>query len=323
MKNKNIIYWFEKLITFLEHSVDIKSGKDKLIYSYKVNSIKKSLQVIKNIDFEIKSGDEIKEYKSIGIGTINRIDEIIKTGKLAEVKEDIETYENELMNVFGIGRVKAFELYTKHNIKTIQDLKKAYKNKEIELSDVIIKGLKFYDKIKENIPREEIDEINIYLLNCCLKIDKNLSLMICGSYRREKDISNDIDIIISHPEIKTKKDIKNSDLLTRFINYLEKDKFIVCSLTSNETTTKYMGLCKYKKYPIRRIDVRFIAQASYYTAILYFTGSKDFNKNIRGVALSMGYTLNEYELTNNKKINSEKDIFDYLNMEYIEPSKRN
>jgi DNA polymerase/3'-5' exonuclease PolX len=89
-----------------------------------------------------------------------------------------------------------------------------------------------------------------------------------------------------------------------------------------------MGLCQLsKKHNIRRIDIRFIPQESYYTALLYFTGSANFNQQIRRVALSMGYKLNEYYLLNNNnipfKIKSEKHIFDLLNMEYVSPNERN
>ena len=46
----------------------------------------------------------------------------------------------------------------------------------------------------------------------------------------------------------------------------------------------------------------------------------------RGVALSMGYTLNEYRLLDDKGIslpvNSEQDVFNYLNMEYLTPKER-
>ena len=47
---------------------------------------------------------------------------------------------------------------------------------------------------------------------------------------------------------------------------------------------------------------------------------------MRSVALSMGYTLNEYRLLDDKgkafKVNSEKDIFDILNMVYLQPQYR-
>ena len=87
-----------------------------------------------------------------------------------------------------------------------------------------------------------------------------------------------------------------------------------------------MGIFKLKNNPYRRIDIRYVAYDSFYSAILYFTGSKDFNKKMRQLAVNMGYTLNEYGLYDetNKQIliHSEKNIFDALSMEYITPDKR-
>ena len=86
-----------------------------------------------------------------------------------------------------------------------------------------------------------------------------------------------------------------------------------------------MGFCKYKDNPIRRIDIRFISYDSYYSALLYFTGSSNLNKKMRKIAKELGYKLSEYGLEKNNKlikINSEKDIFDKLNMEYLEPKFR-
>lgn len=330
--NDNIIKWFELLIKQLEFYVDIKTGKDKLIYSYKLNSISKALNVIRNLKFEIKKGSDIKDYKNIGKGTVDRVDEILKTGKLSEVKEaDISgkhlEYVDELMKIFGIGRVKAYELYTKHNIKSIDELKKAIKKGNIEMPENIIKGIKYVDLIKTNIPRSEMTQIYSKLILFGIKLDPNMDVRVCGSYRREKPTSNDIDVIISHPKIQTKEQTKKSDLLKRFIMLLEKEKFIVDSFTSEDVPTKYMGVCRLNlESPLRRIDIRFIGQESYYTALLYFTGSGDFNRRMRSVALSMGYTLNEYRLLDDtgKSINveSEKDIFDKLNMEYLEPKDR-
>ncbi len=332
MANTNIINWFKLLLKQLEFYVDVKTGKQKLIYAYKLNSIKKAFDVIKKISFKIKSGSELKDYKNIGKGTIARIDEILETGKLSEVHDaDISgkhlDYVEDLMKIFGIGRVKAYELYTKHDIKSISDLKKAIKNKTVDLPENIIKGIKYANKIKLNIPREEMDVIYTYLINIGINIDSNMDIRLCGSYRREKSTSNDIDIIISHPDIVTKEQSENSDLMYRFIKTLEKNNFIVDSLTSENVPTKYMGICRLDKaHPIRRIDIRFIPEESYYTALLYFTGSSEFNQRMRRVALSMGYTLNEYRLLDDNKkpfiVKSEKDIFDILNMDYLQPPER-
>lgn len=48
--------------------------------------------------------------------------------------------------------------------------------------------------------------------------------------------------------------------------------------------------------PTIQVDLRVLPQASYGAALLYFTGSKDFNVAMRKIALEKGYTLNEYGL---------------------------
>ena len=61
---------------------------------------------------------ELKEMKGIGKGTIDRINEIIKTGKLKEIKITnensgyLKTIE-EMEKIFGIGRKTAYELFKK------------------------------------------------------------------------------------------------------------------------------------------------------------------------------------------------------------------
>ena len=64
-------------------------------------------------------------------------------------------------------------------------------------------------------------------------------------------------------------------------------------------------------------------------AILYFTGSMEFNADMRGLALEKGLSMNEYSLKDNEtkkvidhKFNVEKDIFDYLEMDWVEPVDR-
>jgi len=65
---------------------------------------------------------------------------------------------------------------------------------------------------------------------------------------------------------------------------------------------------------------------------LYFTGSKGFNAAMRGHALKTGVSLNEHgfsKMVAKKKeekldvaMKSERDIFDYLGLEYKEPVER-
>jgi DNA polymerase beta len=331
--NDNIISQFKLLIKLIQFDIDNTTNKkEKQIHGFRLQNIKKALKTIEEYPSEIKNENDLKGIPGIGKGTLARINEILTTGKLAEIKEDIINdkylkYVDELVEVYGIGRKTAVELFKKYNVKSISELKQLYEEKKIDLSENIIKGLKYYGKFKENIPRQEIDLIYDYLRKVMMDIDPRLLCVICGSYRRLRATSNDIDMIIVHPDFQNEKSNIKINYLSVVVNKLHKNKFIVDSFTSYDTETKFMGLCQLSsKYDLRRIDIRFIAYESYYYAILYFTGSKDFNKKMRQVAIDMGYKLNEYGLydKNNKiiKVNSEKEIFDLLNMEYIQPDQR-
>ena len=79
--------------------------------------------------------------------------------------------------------------------------------------------------------------------------------------------------------------------------------------------------------PHRRIDIRFIPYDSYACAVLYFTGSDQFNVRMRQRALELGLTLNEYalkEVATDRIINTETeaDVFKALDWDYIEPQNR-
>lgn len=67
----------------------------------------------------------------------------------------------------------------------------------------------------------------------------------------------------------------------------------------------------------------------YAYSLLYFTGSDRFNVAFRQYTLQKGYTLNEHRLTPLNDdvpippyMTSEKDIFRFLKLRYIDPSQR-
>jgi DNA polymerase/3'-5' exonuclease PolX len=70
-------------------------------------------------------------------------------------------------------------------------------------------------------------------------------------------------------------------------------------------------------------------EAEYAYAILYFTGSDKFNVAFRQYALDHGYTLNEHKMVPIAEgkpmpptMISERDIFNFLNLKFIEPECR-
>jgi DNA polymerase lambda len=63
----------------------------------------------------------------------------------------------------------------------------------------------------------------------------------------------------------------------------------------------YMGVCKVDgDKHFRRIDIKVYPREQYGFALLYFTGSGQFNRELREHALSMGMTLSDHGLSISK-----------------------
>jgi DNA polymerase/3'-5' exonuclease PolX len=330
--NKDLILNnFKQLIKQIKIDIDNTTSKEKIKNIYRLKSIENVTKVIDKYPDDMINLEKLADMKGIGEGTINRIKEIQKTGKLSEIKltsidENFLRIMDELEETYGIGKKTAYEMFKKHDIKSIEELTDKVQSGEIEVNDIIKKGLKYVGLINNKIQHEIITDIQNKLLDILFKIDVRLFGVVCGSYRREKNYSGDIDLIIVHHDYKKKEQVNiYLKYFEKFLQELKKEKILIESLTGEKVLTKFMGIFKWNDI-IGRIDIRFIPMESYYYATLYFTGGKDLNTNMRLIANSRNYKLNEYGLydENNKRfeVNSEKEIFELLDMHYIQPKLR-
>lgn len=321
MNNTLIIQKLERLL---------KQYKLDSSLRFKSRALEKAINSIKKYNSNIKSGDDaIKNINGVAKGIGRRIDEILKTGTLKELKTNINTKVETnatdiLMEVTGIGPSKAKKLVDS-GIKDIDQLRKAIQEGKISSTHHINIGLKYYEDLKNRIPRQEITLIKKILEKEIKSVNKDLIFDICGSYRRGLKTSGDIDVLISNP--KYINNIEKEKFLEKVVKKFKEVGFIVDSLTS-DGAKKYMGVCKLKssKYG-RRIDIRCVNYSAFYSALVYFTGSKNFNLLIRKKALELGYSLSEYSLKDKKsgKIiipKSEEELFKILDMNYVSPLDR-
>ena len=306
---------------------------------FKIISYKKTIEILKSLDFEITDTSKLKSIKGIGKSTIEKIEQIIKTGNLTQLL-NVDTYDtsklNDLQRITGIGPVKAHKLL-KLDITLEKLLQIDFNNRPVWLSSHLthhqILGVKYFKDIESKIPFDEIKQIEIYLNKIINKFDVNLKLIICGSYRRQKSFSGDIDVLLYNNNINTIETAKKSNILKTILELLKQNNFIIDNLTEFDNPTKYMGFCKLNKISpfARRIDIRLISSNCLHSALLYFTGSGEFNKNMRTYANKKGYTINEYGIYRLKKngnkgfrikTQTEQDIFKILKLDYVEPKDR-
>lgn len=293
---------------------------------YKVSSYRKVIEGLKKMNSDIELTEHnIKSIKGVGDSLYKKIVEIKTTGttSLYEKIKNVPDPRKDFMNIHGVGPKKAKEL-VEAGFTCIQDLRDLKKKSEV-LNKVQISGLQYYEDLLKRIPYEEIQKHERLLKNALMKIDKNAELTIAGSYRRKCGDSGDIDVLL-------KSDDKT--VYDRFVKKLKKDAYLIEDLAFGRK--KYNGISKVGRDGTgRRIDIMYTTPQEYPFAILYFTGSKEFNQMMRKVANDKGFTLNEYNLEklsdngdkvivdpNGEEIKVEEDIFDFLEMGYVEPWQR-
>jgi DNA polymerase/3'-5' exonuclease PolX len=286
-------------------------------YYNAINSLKKL-----PIDIKIKSCEDLLEkYYLPGLsnkGSIcAKINEFIENGTIKEL-ERVSIFKNqqELMEVKDIGAKLAKKLINEYGVKSIADLKKKVKDQVITLTKNQTLGLMYHEHLKKRIPRKEVTRVT-NSIKLALKGIKSINkIEVTGSYRRGLSSSGDIDILILTNKNGSLKEIV--DILIKK-GLLYPDYFSIGS-------TKFQGLIPSKI--VHQIDIRLINDPnSYVTALMYFTGSKNFNQTIRQKAMKMGYKLSEYSLLNintgkAETVKTERDIFNILKMKYLPPNQR-
>jgi DNA polymerase (family 10) len=75
------------------------------------------------------------------------------------------------------------------------------------------------------------------------------------------------------------------------------------------------------------VDLRIVDKECFGSMLQHFTGSREHNIHLRKLALSRGYSLNEYgftDLSSDKKTlcSKEKEVYDFLGLEYFPPELR-
>ena len=303
----------EKFIELMEQLADImlKQGEP-----FRARAYQKAQETIMAYPADIMSPNDLKGKPGIGDTIMEKLNEYVQTGTLKILEREKNNPVNILAEVYGIGPKKAKELVDQ-GISSIEQLR----NNQHLLNDVQKVGLKYYEDILKRIPRSEIEEYKAIFEKAFPK-GTDGKMEIVGSYRRGAQTSGDIDIIITS---------SNPKVFTTFVDNLIREKIILHVLSRGPTKCLVVS-----KIPTsdaaRRVDFLYTTPEEFPFAILYFTGSKIFNTVMRHIALEKGYTMNEHGINKmenkkkgekvNKLFKEEKDIFDFLGLEYKTPIER-
>jgi DNA ligase-1 len=345
----------------LSKIVDKIASSKEQNWTFKIKKYKEALAILSDDDTLNTTEDYIRKLREGGMtlaeeekfkqkngfwksSIIQKIDSILKTGTAdgieiidepaLELDEESNAIEN-LSTVAGIGKATAIKLYKEFNVKNVKELKELYSlNKGVINAKQAI-GLKHYDDLEKRIPRSEMNNWKDILTAIFEETldDLNLqgNLIISGSYRREKEDSGDVDVLIISKTY-------NEFLMNRFYRNLLASGIFTEENILASGETKIMAIAKILD-TFRHVDIFYYSSEVFPFALIFTTGSKEFNIKIRAHALKKGFSLNERNLSKIKdkslvteeeyleKIQkrfpqSEEDVFKFLDYKYILPKFR-
>ena len=298
------------------------------------NNVITQLKELQRQGKHVHGFEDLQGVSGIGDRIHAKIQEIIDTGRLAvadKIKDKPETkFSEELMNIYGIGPVKAKSLITDNtlNLKSISDLRNALNTHPSLLNDKQKMGLRHYEDLLLRIPRSEMEEHEAYVKNHFNLVDSQFKVTVVGSYRRKATNSGDIDVLVTLPSSISMK--AATKLFADAVNNLQTSMYITDILALGDK--KCMAICHLAKHKSRRLDILLTPSSEYPYAMLYFTGSDKFNIQFRKKTLLQGYSLSEHGLKKVDASNSsildppemktEKDIFDFFKVPYVQPENR-
>ena len=287
----------------------------------------KVIEQLKALEKPILTINDVKDVPGVGAKIKLKIQEILDTGSLKAATEarketNLDSLDI-LQGIHGVGPVKAKQLVETKGIKTIAELRTALQKDSSLLNEVQIMGLKYYEDAILRIPRQEMVMHETLILNA---LDPRFTGAVVGSYRRGATDSGDIDVLLMLPGVMSKKE--QGELFLETIQMLKDTEYIVDTLAQGPK--KFLGYVRLEEgYKARRLDLLMTPQEEFAYAILYFTGSQNFNVAFRRYAQEKGYTINEHTMKPVKEgvpsvppMKTEEDIFAFLGLEYKSPEER-
>lgn len=270
----------------------------------------------------VDEGQDLTKLDGIGKGVSEKCHELVKTGKLKQLDEILETVPKsvlDLLNVPKLGPKKCAALFNELGIETLEQLKAACEAGEIrQLSGfgakteaAILEGISIAAAANERILWADADKLATRIADHMASCKEINQIEFAGSYRRGRETVGDLDVLVDSA--------KNAEVMDHFGEFDELTSVIARGDTK-------MSVRLENEF---QVDLRVVPTRSFGAALQYFTGSKDHNVLIRGRAKQMGLKINEwgvFDVTDDEEKwiagKTETDVYETLHLPYFEPELR-
>jgi DNA polymerase (family X) len=306
---------------------------------FKAIAFSKVSRILKDMTIDLQQScrdDKLKDLEGIGPSSQRIIEQYIKTGRsedFDEVAASVPAGLIPMLDIPSLGPKTIALLWKQRNILSLEDLQLAIEQKKLDglkgIGDKKIESIKQGIALRSQASRRmgivEALEVGQLLLNALRQLPAVSQAEFAGSLRRRCETIGDVDLLCSVKTTAAGKKVSDA-----FVKLPVVQRVLAHGPTKSSILAA-RGL---------QVDLRIVPEANFGAALQYFTGSKDHNTRLRGLALDKKMTLNEwglYRLANYDRsekrpgfppkakpvaAKTEEEIYEALGLEWMEPVLR-
>jgi len=236
---------------------------------------------------------------------------------LQELREQIPPGLLDVVRVPGVGPKKARALWQELGVEGLDDLEREARAGRIaglkgfgtKTEERIVQGVEQVRRFAERRRRADVEQSIAPLLAWMRDLECVTTLDVAGSFRRGRDTIGDVDLlVVSEDAPRVMEHLRSYDDVEQVIG------------SGDEKTSVLLG-------DGLQVDLRVVERSAFGAALLYFTGSKDHNVQLRRRAIERDWTLNEYGLWSkdgDERVagSSEAEVYEALGLRWIPPELR-
>ena len=314
--NVEIATAFEEMADLLE-----LSGENAFrIRAYR-NGAKAIRDLRESVAELIGAGTDLTTIDGIGATLAEKSAVLVNTGNLPQLeklRKEVPPTLRDIMQVPGVGAKKAMKMFQELQITDLASLRAAceaglvasLKGFGTKTQQSILQNMQIAERASQRLMIDQADHLVERLQGHMKKCAAVQRLDFAGSYRRGKETVGDLDMLVISDD--------NESVMDHFASFASIQEIIVRGETkmSIRVTDSF------------QVDLRVVAEKSWGAALQYFTGSKEHNVHLRGLAKAKGMKINEYgvfDSNDETKVLAgadEETIYRLVGMPWVPPEMR-
>jgi DNA polymerase (family 10) len=263
----------------------------------------------------------LDSIEGFGPAISDKVSVLLQTGRLPYLEgleAEIPPTLLEITGLPGVGPRTAAALWRDAGITTLDDLEEACRSGR--LTGMPRMGAKTVEKIlaacatrresgvKQRRPRADVSPLVARLVDALRALPAASRVEVAGSFRRGRETVGDLDVLVATTSPR--------EVLVDFGALPQVERVLLRGDTKCSVVID--GL---------QVDCRAVAPEQFGAAWQYFTGSQAHNIRLRGMALRLGLTLNEYgvfRIEGGERVagETEEDVYATLGLRWIPPEQR-